>query len=78
MLSTEPIVSQCFGQEPISWLVVAALLSNKLENMSKTRARSQSNCRFVTHPAHSLSVGKNWSGVGFLTDLLSPSPPDRS
>jgi hypothetical protein len=38
--------------------------------------RIKADCwRFVTHPTHSLSGGQNWSGVGFLSALLSPSPP---
>ena len=83
MLFTEFIVSQCSGQELILSLVVAALLLSKLENMSKINVKSQIDCRFVTHPTHSLFAqrlgtrngGQHWSGVGFLTDLLSPSPP---
>jgi hypothetical protein len=35
---------------PISLPVVAALLSNKLGNMSKTRVKSQSNCSRLAHP----------------------------
>jgi hypothetical protein len=75
MLSIEFIASQCFGLELTSLPVVAALLSTKLENMSKIKVKSQINCSLVTHPTHSLSGSQIWSGVGFLSHLLSPSPP---
>ncbi len=76
MLLIKSIVSQCFGQELILSLVAAALLLTKLENMLRIRQRLQNNCRFVTHPAHSLNALQNWSGVEFLTAALSPSPPN--
>jgi hypothetical protein len=50
MLLTESIVNQCFGQELILLLVVAALRSTKLENMSKIKVWSQINCSCLAHP----------------------------
>lgn len=44
MSLTESIASQCFGQVLTLLPVVAALPLTKLENMSKIRLRSQSNC----------------------------------
>jgi hypothetical protein len=40
--------------------------------MSKIKVKLQINCSLVTHPAPSLCVSQNWSGVGFLAHLLSP------
>jgi hypothetical protein len=90
-LLIELTTSQCSGQEPTSLpadaialrfpqralhqAVVAALLSTKLENMSKIKVKSQINCSLVTHPTRSLSGSQIWSGVGFLPHLLSLSPP---
>jgi hypothetical protein len=75
MLLTEFIVNQYSGLGLTSLLVVAALPLNKLENMSKTKVKSRSNCRFLAHPAHSQELRLLDSGAGLVTAALSPSPP---
>ena len=77
MSLTESIVSQCFGQVPTLSPVAAALPLTKLEHMSKTRRLSQSNCRFLAHPAHFQELRlSDWSGVGLVAAALSPPPPN--